>query len=123
MLSVDGQDFLYYPLSQMQETGYAVERLPYSIRILLEAAMRQRDELTITDEHIRMLAGWANPGRRGAEVPFKPSRILLQDFTGVPAITDLAAMRDWLHRQGGRPEKINPLIPVHLVIDHSLMVD
>jgi aconitate hydratase len=123
LLTVDGQDFLYYPLAQIQELGYDTDRLPFSIRILLEAALRQRDELTVTADHVRVLADWSNPDWCGTEIPFKPARILLQDFTGVPAITDLAAMRSWLHRRGGRAGKVNPLIPVDLVIDHSVMVD
>ena len=122
-LTINGEDFLYYPLSDLQEMGYAIDQLPYSIRILLEGALRQRDELTITDDHIQALADWTNPDWHHAEMAFKPARVVLQDFTGVPAILDLAAMRSWLHRNGGRPEKINPMIPVHLVIDHSLMVD
>lgn len=122
-LSVAGKSYLYYPLSALKDMGYPIDRLPFSIRILLEAALRQRDGLSVTDEHIHVLADWANPANRGAEIPFKPSRIVLQDFTGVPAVADLAAMRSWLARQGGKPDQVNPLIPVDLVIDHSVMVD
>lgn len=122
-LHVGQQPYQYYPLHALSQLGFDVQRLPYSIRVLLEAALRQRDGLAITDEHIAALAGWNDPAMAGREIPFMPARIVLQDFTGVPAVADLAAMRSWLAQQGGDPAKVNPLIPVDLVIDHSVMVD
>jgi len=100
-----------------------VEKLPYSIKVLLESALRNLDGFTVRQEDVTRLAAWnaKSPGRN--ELPFKPARVLLQDFTGVPAVVDLAAMRDALQRLGGDPKRINPLIPVDLVIDHSVQVD
>ncbi|MDR7418265.1 MAG: aconitate hydratase AcnA [Armatimonadota bacterium] len=100
----------------------AVDRLPFSIRILLEQALRQCDNFRVTEEDVRTIAGWTpRPAER--EVPFLPARVLLQDLTGVPAVADLAAMRSALHRMGGDPAKINPTVPVDLVVDHSVQVD
>ena len=122
-LNIDDQNYFYYPLVSLRAMGYEVDKLPLSIRVLLEAALRQRDGLAITDEHIHALASWPAAVKDQAEIPFKPARIVLQDFTGVPAVADLAAMRDWLAEQGMDPERVNPLVPVDLVIDHSVMVD
>jgi aconitate hydratase len=113
-----------YRLNRLAEAGIAaIDRLPFSIKILLEAALRQADGFAITDDDVVGLARWeaAAPARR--ELPFKPARVLLQDFTGVPAVVDLAAMRAAMQRLGGDPRKINPLVPVDLVIDHSVQVD
>ncbi|WP_153558733.1 aconitate hydratase AcnA [Roseimaritima sediminicola] len=113
-----------YRLSRLQEAGLGqIDRLPFSIRILLEAVLRNCDGFAVTEQDVRNLAGWnaADPDKQ--EIPFKPSRVVLQDFTGVPAVVDLAAMRSAMQRLGGDPEKINPLIPVDLVIDHSVQVD
>ncbi|QDS92818.1 Aconitate hydratase precursor [Roseimaritima multifibrata] len=113
-----------YRLSRLQDAGLGeIDRLPFSIRILLEAVLRNCDGFAITEEDVKNLAGWnaASPAKQ--EIPFKPSRVVLQDFTGVPAVVDLAAMRSAMQRLGGDPEKINPLIPVDLVIDHSVQVD
>ncbi len=113
-----------YRLSRLEDAGLgAVSKLPFSIRILLEAVLRNCDGFQVTEQDVRNLAGWnaADPAKQ--EVPFKPSRVVLQDFTGVPAVVDLAAMRSAMQRLGGNPEKINPLIPVDLVIDHSVQVD
>jgi len=98
-----------------------IDRLPFSIRVMLEAAVRHCDGQVVTEEHVRQLAAW--PGSPRAEVPMKPARVLLQDFTGVPAVVDLAAMRSAMKRLGGDPRRINPLIPADLVIDHSVQVD
>jgi aconitate hydratase len=122
-LQTGSKSYQYVPLPALNALGYDVDRLPYAIRVLLEAALRQRDGLAITDDHIAALAGWNDPAMAGREVPFMPARIVMQDFTGVPAVADLAAMRSWLAEQGGDPAKVNPLIPVDLVIDHSVMVD
>ncbi|HIN95995.1 MAG TPA: aconitate hydratase AcnA, partial [Planctomycetes bacterium] len=97
--------------------------LPYSIRVLLEAVLRNCDGYIVQQEDIRHLAAWSATDHVNEEIPFKPARVVLQDFTGVPAVVDLAAMRSAMHRLGGNPSSINPLIPVDLVIDHSVQVD
>ena len=113
-----------YRLAQLESAGLAkIDRLPFSIRVLLESALRNCDGHAVREEDVKNLAGW-NPRHPAAvEIPFHPARVLLQDFTGVPAVVDLAAMRDAIQRLGGDPKKINPLIPVDLVIDHSVQVD
>ena len=109
-----------YRLSKLEDQGLAnVSSLPYSIRILLEAVLRNCDGYTVTENDVKQLAGWNAAAPAKVEIPFKPARIVLQDFTGVPAVVDLAAMRSAMKRLGGDPGKINPLIPVDLVIDHS----
>src|SRR5258706_2818556 len=102
--------------------GVALARLPFWIKIRLEAALRSCDGYQVTEDDVRGLAAWS-PGGPPAEVPFKPGRVILQDFTGVPCVVDLAAMRDAVRALGGDPKKINPLVPVDLVIDHSVQVD
>ncbi|SEM89325.1 aconitate hydratase AcnA [Lihuaxuella thermophila] len=122
-LSVGGKEYVYYRLNGLEEQGIGpVSKLPFSIKVLLEAAVRQYDGKSVTKEHIEQLARWAEK-RSDKEIAFKPARIVLQDFTGVPAVVDLAALRSAMARVGGNPERINPLIPVDLVIDHSVMVD
>ncbi|HID78369.1 MAG TPA: aconitate hydratase AcnA, partial [Planctomycetaceae bacterium] len=111
-----------YRFVRLEDTGMGtIDRLPFSIRVMLEAAVRHCDGQVVTEEHVRQLAAW--PGSPRAEVPMKPARVLLQDFTGVPAVVDLAAMRSAMKRLGGDPRRINPLIPADLVIDHSVQVD
>ena len=105
-----------------QRFGIPLERLPFSIRILLEAALRACDGYQVTEADVERIARWT-PEPQTGEVPFKPARVILQDFTGVPCVVDLAAMRDAVKRMGGDPKKINPLVPVDLVIDHSVQVD
>jgi aconitate hydratase len=123
-LQVGDKSYTYYSLAALEEKGVGpVSRLPFSIKILLEAVVRQFDDRAILENHIRELANWNAPAPQKTEVPFKPARILLQDFTGVPAVVDLAAMRAAMQRAGGDPKRINPLIPVDLVIDHSVQVD
>ncbi|CAN0897004.1 Aconitate hydratase 3, mitochondrial [Linum grandiflorum] len=100
-----------------------IEKLPYSIRILLESAIRNCDNFQVTKEDVEKIADWENSSPKQVEIPFKPARVLLQDFTGVPAVVDLAAMRDAMGNLGGDQKKINPLVPVDLVIDHSVQVD
>ncbi len=113
----------YYSLSRLEAVGAAnVSRLPHTIKILLESLLRNCDNDIITQEHVLSVANWQPQGAR-YEIPFKPARVILQDFTGVPALVDLAAMRDAMKRLGGDPKKINPLIPCDLVIDHSVQVD
>ncbi|MDI6773561.1 MAG: aconitate hydratase AcnA, partial [bacterium] len=112
-----------YRLDRLERAGLGrPDRLPFSIRVLLEAALRQCDGVLITGDDVRAIAGWTpKPSER--DVPFLPARVLLQDLTGVPAVADLAAMRAELHRRGGDPARINPINPVDLVIDHSVQVD
>ena len=122
-LSVANKQFQYYSLSDLEQKFGDISKLPFSIKVLLEAAVRQFDGRAITEEHVSQIANWASTHTNGKEIPFIPSRIVLQDFTGVPVVVDLAAMRDTVKRKGGDPKKINPLVPVDLVIDHSVMVD
>jgi aconitate hydratase len=113
-----------YSLSKLQEQGFSnIEKLPFSIKILLESVLRECDDYIVTKEDVKKLANYdpKNPGED--EIPFKPARVILQDFTGVPVVVDLAAMRSAMKRMGGNPSKINPIVPVDLVIDHSVMVD
>ncbi|GAB4132549.1 MAG: aconitate hydratase AcnA [Thermogutta sp.] len=114
-----------YRLRRLEELGLTrLDRLPFSIRVLLESVLRHCDGFAVTEDDVRCLAGWADSrGQDGKDIPFKPARVLLQDFTGVPAIVDLAAMRSAVARLGGDPKRINPLIPADLVIDHSVQVD
>lgn len=121
-LSVGGKDYTYYDISSSDTFGQDVSRLPYSLKILLECAARNYDENLVTKEHIDRIASWSGKGS-DKEIPFIPSRIVLQDFTGVPVVVDLAAMRDKMNEMGGDASKINPLVPVDLVIDHSVNVD
>src|SRR5438309_8006733 len=100
-----------------------LSRLPFSLRILLENLLRREDGVTVTADDIRFLAKWDPRAEPSREIAFMPARVLMQDFTGVPAIVDLAAMRDAMKNLGGNPEKINPLVPVDLVVDHSVQVD
>lgn len=109
-------------LKKLQDQGKNIHRLPFSIRILLENALRNHDGFAITDEHVKTLTDW-NAAGTDAEIPFKPARVLMQDFTGVPAVVDIASIRAEVVRKGGDGTKINPAIPVDLVIDHSVQVD
>lgn len=119
-----GKTYNYYRLKALEEAGIAnISRLPYSIRVLLESVLRQHDGYVIKDEHVENLAKWGTNADANGEVPFKPSRVILQDFTGVPVVVDLASLRQAMADMGGDPDKINPEIPVDLVIDHSVQVD
>src|SRR5690606_33989486 len=120
-LRVGGKSYTIYRLRKLE--GYDVERLPYSLRILLENLLRHEDGRTVTREQIEALASWDPKKKSSVEIAFHPERVLLQDFTGVPAVVDFAAMREALKELGGDPDKINPLVPVDLVIDHSVQVD
>ena len=123
-LTVDGKTYHYFSLPEAARSIGDIARLPYSLKVLLENVLRHEDGRAYTVEDARAFAGWiANGGRSDKEVPFRPARILMQDFTGVPAVVDLAAMRDGITRLGGDPKRVNPLVPVDLVIDHSVMVD
>jgi aconitate hydratase len=113
-----------YRLERLAELGLAdLETLPFSIRVWLEGLLRQCNGREITEEQVRNLAKWNAGSPRSTELPFKPARVILQDFTGVPAVVDLAALRSAMHRMGGDPRRINPQVPVDLVIDHSVQVD
>ncbi|WAR29563.1 ACOC-like protein [Mya arenaria] len=113
-LEVGGEKFSFYSLP---------EKLPYSIRVLLESAVRNCDNFYVNESDVEKILDWEVNQSQNAEIPFKPSRVILQDFTGVPAVVDFAAMRDAVQRLGGDPEKINPVCPADLVIDHSIQVD
>ena len=112
----------YFALQALDEAGISTAHLPYSMRVLLEGALRNCDGFLIREEDVKSIAGWQANSERG-EIPFRPSRVILQDFTGVPAVVDLAALRDAMVQMGGDPEKVNPQVPVDLVIDHSVQVD
>jgi aconitate hydratase len=121
---LDGKRYHYYHLGALEKAGLGnVSNLPYSIKVLLESVLRQFDGRVITKEHVENLAKWGTSEVKEVDVPFKPSRVILQDFTGVPAVVDLASLRKAMADMGGDPDKINPLKPVDLVIDHSVQVD
>jgi aconitate hydratase len=122
-LTVQGHAFSYFSIAEAEKTIGDVSRLPVSLKILLENVLRFEDGSSYTVEDAHKVAAWLKAGRSTDEVPFKPARILMQDFTGVPAVVDLAAMRDGITKLAGDPQKVNPLVPVDLVIDHSVMVD
>ncbi|MCH7401983.1 aconitate hydratase AcnA [Belliella kenyensis] len=115
-------EFTYWSLKKLQDSGFKIDHLPFSIRILLENALRNFDDFAITQDHVDTLAKWS-PKASDKDIPFKPARVLMQDFTGVPAVVDIASLRAEAVRKGKDPNKINPLIPVDLVIDHSVQVD
>ena len=122
-LCTGNQTFTYFSLKKLADAGFSnIFRLPFSIKILLENLLRNEDALLFTAKDIENLALWNTASEIG-EIPFLPARVLLQDFTGVPAVVDLAAMRDAANRLYGDPLIINPLIPAELVIDHSVQVD
>jgi aconitate hydratase len=123
-LTIDGRTYTYYRLDALEKAGLTeLRRLPFSIRVLLEAALRQCNEREITQEDVRHIAAWKPVDASRPGIPFLPARVIMQDFTGVPAVVDLAAMRAAVARLGGDPKVINPLVPVDLVIDHSVQVD
>jgi aconitate hydratase len=123
-LNVDGKSYVYFSLPAAEENGLeGVSRLPFSLKVLLENLLRNEDGRSVTADHIRAMVGWLDKRASDQEIAFRPARVLMQDFTGVPAIVDLAAMRDAMTALGRDPNKINPLAPVDLVIDHSVMVD
>ncbi|HET6250777.1 MAG TPA: aconitate hydratase [Tepidisphaeraceae bacterium] len=123
-LSTKAGDVRIFRLNRLREMGIGnVDRLPVSIKILLESCLRNLDNFQVNEKDVRGLAAWDATAATRGELPFKPARVILQDFTGVPAVVDLAAMRSAMKRVGGDPQKINPLVPVDLVIDHSVQVD
>src|SRR4051812_31212292 len=122
-LAVGGQDFTIHRLSALEKSFPQVSRLPFSLKILLENLLRHENGLSVRRQDIEALAQWNPKAEPDVEIGYSPARVLLQDFTGVPAIVDLAAMRDAMADLNGDPNKINPLIPCELVIDHSVQVD
>ncbi|HSO12334.1 MAG TPA: aconitate hydratase AcnA [Anaerolineales bacterium] len=123
ILKVGGKEYVIYRLDALEKAGLTqLKRLPFSIRIVLEAALRQCNDREITREDVKNIAAWTPRAARPG-IPLLPARVVMQDFTGVPAVVDLAAMRSAVARLGGNPKKINPLVPVDLVIDHSIQVD
>jgi aconitate hydratase len=122
-LRVQQKDYEIYRISSLDEQGISTRHLPYSMRILLENLLRTEDGRNVTKQEVLALAAWNSKSKPDKEIAFTPSRVLLQDFTGVPAVVDLAAMRDAMRRLGGDPKLINPLQPAELVIDHSVQVD
>src|SRR6202140_1680046 len=130
-LNVEGRDLTYYSLRSDKLLALGVDRLPYSIKVLLENLLRHEDGVKVTAADIEALARWGdNPSHHGEaagedakEIAFTPERVLMQDLTGVPAVVDLASMRDAIIALGGDPNKINPLVPVELVIDHSVILE
>lgn len=113
----------YYSLKELQKQGFAINKLPFSIRILVENALRNHDGLRVTEENVRTILSWNSKEASDKDIPFMPARVLLQDFTGVPCVVDLASLRAEAARKGKDVSKINPLIPVDLVIDHSVQVE
>src|SRR6187401_2951882 len=123
-LQVGGRSVQYFSLGALQKNGFPeIARLPFSLKILLENLLRHEDGRFVKKADIEVLAKWDVKSTAQKEVSFSPARVLLQDFTGVPAVVDLAAMRDGIARLGGNPSRVNPLQPVELVIDHSVQVD
>ena len=123
-LDVNGKTYAYYSLAAAAEKVGDISRLPFSMKVLLENMLRFEDEgFTVGEEHVRAIVDWQENPTTGDEIQYRPARVLLQDFTGVPCVVDLAAMRDAIGKLGGDTAKINPQVPVNLVIDHSVMVD
>ncbi|KAB2871567.1 MAG: aconitate hydratase, partial [Bauldia sp.] len=124
-LTVGDAEYTYFDLREAEKNGLSgVSRLPFSMKVLLENLLRNEDGRSVTKEAIAAVAAWlTDRGSAGVEIAYRPARVLMQDFTGVPAVVDLAAMRDGIASLGGDPQKINPLVPVDLVIDHSVIVD
>ena len=123
-LDVNNRSFEFYNILLLEENGIAdIARLPFSIRILVENLLRKMDGRIVTEQDLRNIAGWQKSYDEPVEIPYHPARVLMQDFTGVPAVVDLAAMRDAIKTLGGDPQKVNPLVPVELIVDHSVQVD
>ena len=123
-LKIKKKRFDYFNILLLEEKGFGdIQRLPFSVRILVENLLRKMDGRIVREEDLRNLAGWQKKYDDPVEIPFHPARVLMQDFTGVPAVVDLAAMRDAVKNLGGDPAKVNPLVPVDLIVDHSVQVD
>ncbi len=122
LLTTKNGTFTYYSLPELDKQGYSIHKLPFSIRILLENALRNFDDFSVTKESVETILQW-KPAGSDKDIPFKPARVLMQDFTGVPSVVDIASLRAELARKGKNPDEINPLVPVDLIIDHSVQVD
>lgn len=122
-LKVDGKEYDYFSLPEASKKIGDVSRLPYTLKVLLENLLRFEDGRSVNVDDVKAMAGWLTARKSDREIAYRPARVLMQDFTGVPAVVDLAAMREAMAALGGDPQKINPLVPVDLVIDHSVMVD
>src|SRR5246127_5463992 len=123
-LKVGSKTYAFYSLVAAEKNGLkGISRLPFSMKVLLENLLRNEDGRSVTKEDLQAFAQWLKTKTSDRDVAFRPARVLMQDFTGVPAVVDLAAMRDAMKKLGGDPKKINPLAEVDLVIDHSVMVD
>ena len=122
-LKVDDKTYHYFSLPLAARSLGDLSRLPMSLKVLLENLLRWEDGKTVTAPDLKALAAWLKERRSDREIQYRPARVLMQDFTGVPAVVDLAAMRAAMAKAGGDPQRINPLSPVDLVIDHSVMVD
>ena len=122
--AINDDSITYYSLKQLENDGLChLSQLPVSIRILLENLIRNYDGKIITEKHVQQICNWGTKNDHNCEMPFMPTRVLMQDFTGVPAVVDMAAMRNAVMNLGGDPKKINPQIPVELIIDHSVQID
>ena len=122
-LEVDGKSYDYFSLPDAAKQLGDIDKLPVSLKVLLENLLRWQDDKTVTQDDLQAISDWLHKRSSEREIQYRPARVLMQDFTGVPAVVDLAAMRDAMAKAGGDPQKINPLSPVDLVIDHSVMVD
>ncbi|MGH6881435.1 MAG: aconitase family protein, partial [Hypericibacter sp.] len=122
-LTVGKRRYDYFSIAAAEKKLGDLKRLPFSLKVLLENLLRYEDGRTVTKDDVAAVAKWLKDKRSDREIAFRPARVLMQDFTGVPAVVDLAAMRDAMVKLGGDPKKINPLVPVDLVIDHSVIVD
>ena len=123
-LKVGKHSYRYFSLPALASQGWGeLDKLPFSLKVLLENLLRFQDGSTVSEDDIKALVKWTETRTSDREIAYRPARVLMQDFTGVPGVVDLAAMRDAIAAAGGDPERINPLTPVDLVIDHSVMVD
>src|SRR6202158_2426979 len=123
ILQVGSKSYAYFSLPTAERNGLkGISRLPFSMKVLLENLLRNEDGKTVSKTDIEAIVAWLKRKRSDREIAFRPARVLMQDFTGVPAVVDLAAMRDAMKHLGGDPKKINPLVPVDLVIDHSVAI-
>ena len=124
IIRVNQTDYSIFDISRLEQKGMAdIQKLPFSIKILVENLLRKYDGRVVKEENILAIARWQKTYDSPVEIPFHPARVLMQDFTGVPAVVDLAAMRDAMNALGDNPKKINPMVPVDLVVDHSVQID
>jgi len=122
-ITIGQEQYDFYDINLLNGKGTSIQSLPFSIRVLIENLLRNLDGKIVLEEDLVNIRGWQKRYKDPVEIPFHPGRVLMQDFTGVPAVADLAAMRDAIERLGGDPQKINPLVPVELIVDHSIQVD